>query len=184
MLDIFNNLKPFFEDNYKEYGVREFAKAINVSPPTASKLLKESEKNGLLQSREYRNLLLFSTNRESLVFQDLQRTYYRIILDSIIEKIHAKSGFETIIFFGSAIYSSLSIKSDLDIYVNCTQSESIESILKKHSKSLRRIELHFIDELSNKHLKNNIKKGVVLRGDVDELDEMQRMLSSKENSNR
>jgi predicted nucleotidyltransferase len=183
MLEIFNNLKPFFEDNYREYGVREFAKEISITPPTASKLLKHFESNKLLQSRKYRNLLLFSTNRESLLFQDLQRSYYRVLLDEIIEKISIKSGFRTIILFGSVIYSSLSIKSDIDIYVNCNRSEIIETIAKNYSKSLKKIELHFIDELSNEHLKKNIQKGVILRGDIDELDEMQRMPFSNKNSN-
>ena len=39
MLEIFNTLAYFFEDNYVKISVREFAKFKKISPPHASKLL-------------------------------------------------------------------------------------------------------------------------------------------------
>ena len=51
MLDIFNRLKPFFEDTAAEISVRQYAKSIRVSPPTASKVLKELHKENLLLAR-------------------------------------------------------------------------------------------------------------------------------------
>ena len=54
MLTIFNNLKPFFEDNYRRISVREYARIIKISPPSASKLLNNLEKEGLL-TKEKKN---------------------------------------------------------------------------------------------------------------------------------
>ena len=48
MLKIFNELKPFFEDVYREISVREYAKLTKVSPPTASTILKKYEKDNNL----------------------------------------------------------------------------------------------------------------------------------------
>lgn len=39
MLKIINDLTPFFEDCYREISVREYARIMSISPPTASKLL-------------------------------------------------------------------------------------------------------------------------------------------------
>ena len=56
MLEIFNKLKPFFEDNYKRISVREYARMQNISPPNASQLLNNLEKEGLLKKEEDRIL--------------------------------------------------------------------------------------------------------------------------------
>ena len=67
MLEIVNNLEPFFEDCYRIVSVREYARLIKKSPPTASKLLKGFAQEGYLHKRPERGHLLFSldqTNEE------------------------------------------------------------------------------------------------------------------------
>ena len=55
MLNIINNLKPFFEDCYGRINVREYARIIKISPPTASKILLELNKEGLLLMENDKN---------------------------------------------------------------------------------------------------------------------------------
>ena len=88
MLNIFNNLKPFFEDCYRELGVREYSRIVGISPPTASKLLKEYEKEGLVNKRKERGFLLFRANRESNVLKSLSRIYWEQKLRPLIEFIN------------------------------------------------------------------------------------------------
>ena len=73
MLEIINSLKPFFEDCYTELGVREYSRKIKVSPPTASKMLKEFESEGFLNKRIERGYLLFRTNKENLNLKTLSK---------------------------------------------------------------------------------------------------------------
>ena len=59
MLKIFNDLEPFIEECYKEIGVREYSRIIKISAPTASKILKNFESEGLLKKRLDKGYLLF-----------------------------------------------------------------------------------------------------------------------------
>ena len=65
MLKLINKLSQFLEDCYKEISVREYSRANNVSAPTASKILKNLEKEGLLKQRTDKGYILFRTNREN-----------------------------------------------------------------------------------------------------------------------
>ena len=48
MLKIINDLRPFFEDCYRRVNVREYAKIMHISPPTASKILDSYHHENLL----------------------------------------------------------------------------------------------------------------------------------------
>ena len=85
MLEIINSLKPFFEDCYTELGVREYSRKIKVSPPTASKMLKEFESEGFLNKRIERGYLLFRTNKENLNLKTLSKIYWAEKLNKLIE---------------------------------------------------------------------------------------------------
>jgi len=77
MLKIINDLGPFFKDYTRKINVREYARLVGISPPTASKLLCEYEKEGLLIKEEFRNFIFYSANSKSLDFKDLERVYLR-----------------------------------------------------------------------------------------------------------
>ena len=78
MLKIFNDLVQFFEDNYRRINVREYARIQHISPPTASKLLDEFYKDGLLKKEEEKNYILYFANKENRIFIDLQRIYWHL----------------------------------------------------------------------------------------------------------
>jgi DNA-binding transcriptional regulator YhcF (GntR family) len=78
MLKIINDLVPFFKDYNRKINVREYARLVGISPPTASKLLGEYEKEGLLLKEEFRNFIFYSANSKNLNFKDLEKIYQRV----------------------------------------------------------------------------------------------------------
>ncbi|MGC8516615.1 MAG: hypothetical protein ACP5MT_01830, partial [Candidatus Acidifodinimicrobium sp.] len=77
MLDIINNLGIFFEDNYAKINIRHYSRFMGISPPTASKLLKNYEEENLLESSRYERYIFFNAKRDSKDFIDLSRVYWR-----------------------------------------------------------------------------------------------------------
>ena len=77
MLQIINILKPFFEDCYRRINVREYGRIIKVSPPTASKILKNFEKEKILKKEREDPYLYYYANKDSDLFIDLSRIYWK-----------------------------------------------------------------------------------------------------------
>lgn len=158
MLKILNDLKPFIEDCYRELGVREYSRIMKITPPTASKLLKEFESEGLLKKKNERGYLLFRANRENNLFKDFALAYWRERLAHLFEKIHDEFLFCEIILFGSLSKVENTIDSDVDIYVDIPKKKiNITSIEKKLK---REVQIHFKEKSKNSLLLKNIKKGL------------------------
>src|SRR3989344_9555458 len=83
MLEIINNLEPFFENCYREISVREYSRLAKITPPTASKLLKKFASQGLLKKREERGFILFQANRENQILRSLSKIYWEEKLKSL-----------------------------------------------------------------------------------------------------
>ncbi len=161
MLKIFNELKPFFEDCYRDISVRQYAGIINISPPTASKTLKELEKENLLISENKGIYIYFRANRENFVFKQLIRIYWYQLLSHLTEEIYELIAYKRIILFGSLTKAENTLKSDLDLYL---ESESREiNTLNIEKKLKRKVQLHFINSMKNENLKKNIEQGVIIR---------------------
>ncbi|MEK6856184.1 MAG: nucleotidyltransferase domain-containing protein [Nanoarchaeota archaeon] len=158
MLVIFNNLKPFFEDVYREIAVREYSRILQISPPNASKILKDFADKGVLSMRKERNLLLFRANREKYLFRDLAIAYWREVLSTLFLSLKDKFLFKNLILFGSIVKIENTLSSDVDLFVNIKHTEidisKVEKVLK------RKVQLHFSNSLNNNNLKFNIEKGV------------------------
>ncbi len=169
MLDIINNTIPFLEDCYREIGVREYSRIMKMSPPTASKALKELKKEGLLKKREDRGYLLFRANRESEILRDLSRIYWSYKLKKVIEYINSELHSPTIILFGSL--SKLEAKKDSDIDLAILTKIRKKINLEKYEKEMRRkIELFVFESISNvnsKELKTNILNSYIMQGDIE-----------------
>lgn len=167
MLKIINNFEPFFEDCYREISVREYSRIIKVTPPTASKLLKNFERENLLKGRLDRGYLLFRANKESFVLRDLSKIYWRIKLRKLIEEIDSKLYLPKIILFGSLAKLETKMDSDIDIAIISKINKKIE--IKKFEKEFKReIQIfHFRDfDKINKELKNNIINGYFFQGEL------------------
>lgn len=167
MLKIINNLTAFFEDCYRRISVREYAKLIKVSPPTASKLLMEYHKEGLLKKQEDRNYLFFFANKENKVYIELSKIYWNEKLKEIVENIKNKTINPAIILFGSLSKGEVTPDSDIDIAV-ITSKKNIS--LENHEKKLKRkIQIFWFNNFGEmpKELKNNILNGYSLSGRVE-----------------
>jgi len=158
MLKILNDLRPFIEDCYRELGVREYSRLMKITPPTASKTLKEFESEGLLKKRTERNYLLFRANKESNLFKDLALAYWRERLARLFEEIHEKFLFGEIILFGSISKVENTIDSDIDIYADIPKKKIDTTSIEKKLK--RDIQIHFKEKSKNSLLLKNIKKGL------------------------
>jgi predicted nucleotidyltransferase len=164
MLEIINNLTPFFEDCYRRISVREYAKIVGVSPPTASKILMEYNKEGLLKKQEDRNYIFFFVNKESKTFIELSRIYWEDILKEIVELIEKTAVNPTIILFGSLSKAETTPSSDVDIAII---SHKKELDIKNFEKKLKReIQIFWFDSFNDitGELKNNILNGDILYG--------------------
>jgi len=168
MLRIINNLEPFFEDSYRRINVREYARTIKVSPPTASKLLEEYKKEGLLKKEEDKQYFYYFANKESWLFIDLSRIYWKFKLEKIglisfFEKNFIKS---VVILFGSLSKAEAKKDSDIDIAIFSPVKKEIK-ITEFEDKLKRKIQLFVFKEISevkNKELLNNILDGYGLGG--------------------
>lgn len=126
MLKIINDLKPFFEDCYRRVNVREYAKIMHISPPTASKLLDSYMFSNLLLKDKYKNYILFFANKESKEFIDLSRIYWRNVLKELISVLVNKLTNPTIVLFGSLSKAEAKSDSDVDLAVFTQKKVGLE----------------------------------------------------------
>jgi len=167
MLNIINDLKPFIEDCYRRINVREYAKIIHVSPPTASKLLVSYHTEGLLQRDMYKNFIFFYANKESRDFVDLSRIYWRYRLKEVIVYMEKKLTNPVIILFGSLSKAETKQDSDVDLAVFAYKKElNIREFEKKFKRRIQIFWFKSTKDIKNKELANNIVNGYSLGGRV------------------
>lgn len=167
MLNIINDLAPFFEDCYRRISVREYAKVIKISPPTASKILKSYSKMGLLNKEEERRYLFFNTNIENKDFIDLSRIYWREKLNDCTSELQRKLVNPSIVLFGSLSKAEARKDSDIDLAIFSPDKKAID--IKPYEEKLKRkISVYWFKSVdptfSDKPLMNNIINGYVLVG--------------------
>ena len=165
MLNIINSLKPFFEDCYRRINVREYSRLRKISPPTASKILFELNKEGLLLIEKDRNYIFYYANKNNKIFVDLSRIYWNLRLDNLVDFLNKTLINPTIILFGSLSKAETKNDSDIDIGII---GHKKELDIKNFENNLRRkIQLFFfssIEDIKNKELANNIINGYILKG--------------------
>lgn len=168
MLKIIDNLAPFFQDNYRRINVREYARLQNISPPTSSKLLEDFHKNGLLQKELERNYIYYFANKESSLFTDLSRIYWKLELNKagLLEFFEKELLNPIIVLFGSLSKAEAKQDSDIDIAVFSATKKELK--LEKFEKMLKRgIQLFLFrkrEDVKNRALLSNILNGYKLIG--------------------
>lgn len=171
MLKIIDDLKPFFEDCYRRINVREYAKILHISPPTASKLLTHYAAENLLIKTAYKNYILFYANKENKDFVDLSRIYWRHGLAELVSFIEHKTASPTIILFGSLSKAEAKLDSDIDLAVFSHKKEvDVKNFERKLKRTIQILWFGSIKDVKNKWLLNNIINGYVLRGKIDGLE--------------
>ncbi|MBI2564873.1 nucleotidyltransferase domain-containing protein [Candidatus Woesearchaeota archaeon] len=165
MLEIFNNLAPFIEDCYKRISVREYARIIKVSPPTASKILKNLKSEKLLNKELFRNHLFFWANKEDKIFIDLARLYWRQRLDKLKLYLIKNLANPAVILYGSLAKAENKVDSDIDLAIIAQKKELDLKVFEKDLK--RKVQVFIfssLKEIKNKELLNNILNGCLITG--------------------
>ncbi len=168
MLKIINSLAPFFEDCYRSISVREYARLIGVSPPTASKMLKGFAREGYVQHRKELGHLFFMLNIENEEVIDISRCYWKIRLTKltayVVQKLTGASG----VLFGSLAKAEVTATSDVDLAIFAPEKKQLD--MAHFEKVLgRRVSLHWfksLRDMENENLLNNVLNGVILFGRV------------------
>ena len=167
MLKIFNDLRPFIEDCYREIGIREYSRIIKVTPPTASRILKNFESEQILKKRWDRRYLLFRANRQSEMLKELSRLYWRQALNELFNFINLKFYNPTIVLFGSL--SKLEAKKDSDIdlaiFTNIKKKINLEKYEKLFQRNIQLFTFKSLNKL-NKELRTNILNGYLIQGEL------------------
>jgi predicted nucleotidyltransferase len=167
MLKIINDLSPFFEDCYRRINVREYARLLKISPPTASKVLAEFEKEGLLKKNEDRNYFFFYANKESKFFTDLSRIYWSYKLREFVSFLEDKLVNPTIILYGSLSKAETKPESDIDIAVISTEEIDAKKFEKKLGREFQILFFDSFNKIKSPELKDNILNGYILAGKIE-----------------
>ena len=165
MLKIIEELSPFFEDCYRRINVREYAKLMKMSPPTASKVLDSYYSESLLLKEKFRNYIMFYANKDSNHFIDLSRIYWSIKLKELMDIMEKSLTAPTIVLFGSLSKAETKADSDVDLAVFAHKKTLGLSSFEKKLK--RKIEIFWfasLKDIKNRELANNIINGYLLRG--------------------
>lgn len=169
MLKIFNELKLFFEDNYRRIHVREYARIQGISPPTASTLLYSYHKENLLKKEEDKGYFYFFANRENNLFIQLQRAYYLKKFNDIglIAHLNKNLLHPVLILFGSFAKAEITEHSDIDIAVFTPSGKKLD-LGRFEEKLGREIQIFMFknrqEAEKNPELLNNILNGFKLSG--------------------
>ena len=167
MLNIINNLSPFFEDCYREVGVREYSRLRTISPPTASKLLDSYFKEGLLKKRVYRTNILFSAKRDNRTLKNLSLIYWENKFSELLDYLDSVFYSPEIILFGSLSKLEVSENSDLDLAIFSKIDKKLD-LVKFEKKLGRKIQLFMFKSLGDVkgNIRESILNGFVLRGEL------------------
>ncbi len=168
MLEIIDTLKPFFEDCYRRINVREFARIQKISPPTASKILKNLENERILKRESDKQYLYYYANKDSALFIDLSRIYWRLKLNSvkILDFIEENFLSPVVILFGSLSKAETKKDSDVDLAIFSYSKKKIDftEFEKKLKRKIQVFIFKSLDDIKNKDLLNNILNGYKLKG--------------------
>ena len=168
MLEIINNLKPFFEDCYRRISVREFSRTRKISPPTASKWLEELFKEGLLKKEKHKPYIYYFADKDSGNFIGLSHIYWqnRLEKSGLLKYLEEILLSPIIILFGSLAKAEAKADSDIDLAVFSVSKKKLD--LKRFEKKLKRkiqlFQFKDLDDVKSKRLRNNILNGHKLKG--------------------
>ena len=167
MLKIIHDIKPFIEDNYRRVNVREYARIQKISAPTASKILSSLHREGLLKKENEKQFIYYYADKESPLFIDLSRIYWRLSIEraGLISFLEDEFLNPLVILFGSLSKAEAKHDSDIDLAVFSASKKEIT--LEKYEKKLKRkIQLMLFQKRKDvsPELLNNILNGYIIAG--------------------
>ncbi len=161
-------LNVFFLEPTKIHFIREISREIKLAPTSVRNYLKVLEKDGLIKKEKGKPFDGFIANREHDKFQYYKRTFNLMelydLINMIINSIHPRG----IILFGSYLKGEDIEESDVDILIISKIRKNID-LKKEEEKLKRKIHLTFVNKIDDLEINliNNIKKGLILYGDLE-----------------
>ena len=157
-------LSLIFKFPTKGLTIREIARLIKVSPPTASTLANNLEKGDLIKIKKEKVQYKVFGNLENEYFRKLKRIYNLFFLLDLTNFLVKKFEPNAITVFGSYSKGEDTEDSDIDVFIDSVLRKEID--LQKFEKQLnRRIHLHVKDiKKIPKELRKNIINGIILYG--------------------
>jgi len=170
LLGIFNShirrllLLNFFINPDKEYYTRELEKKFSTNAGNLSRELRRIETTGLIKSRPIGNLLLYSANRNSNLFEEFSQLVLKTVgVDYLLEPfIITDKKILSAFIYGSYAKQQFDSISDIDLFVLIDKSDDVfyEEFIQRLDNAERIIgreinaEIILKSELANK-LKSN-----------------------------
>ena len=170
-------LRPFFEDPYKEFQIRELARVLKINHTTVRNYLNKLAKEGFLVKKQVRHYPVYASNINSKKYLNLKLYYNleKIRISRILEDIEKYYDFPIVVLFGSYSKAIDDQNSDIDL---CIITDIKKEFPNKKYESIinRKISLHKftrkeLEELMKKNpeLINSIVNGIVLSGQLEVL---------------
>ena len=149
----------------KEHSIRELAKLTKLSPATVSKIVKQLESEGIIQSRTIAKSKLIKADIENQNYRFYKKLHNIASLKTLIDALNRKRP-RAIILFGSYSRGEDTEQSDIDLTII---SNKFKIDLEPYQKQLnRKIQLFFFptEEKIPENLKQNIINGIILAGSI------------------
>lgn len=162
-------LVPFLDEPTREFNVRELARALRISPTTASAHLRRYAQAGILKETRNRNLKLYRANIESGLYRDIKvfRTVRKLKDSGLMEALDDFYLSPTVVLFGSASTGYDTEASDIDLVVVSDTSKAFPrqpEFERKLGRDLQIFAVKALKDLRNEHLIANAIDGITLQG--------------------
>jgi predicted nucleotidyltransferase len=149
------------------FTIREIAKRLNISPPTASSISKKLEKIGLIRLEKEKVQYKVFGNIENETFKDIKRIFNIFSLLPLKDFLIKEFNPDLIVVYGSYSMGEDIEDSDIDIFVESVRKKQVN--LSRFEKKLGRSIHLIVDKFGNlpKELRINIVNGVILYGVIE-----------------
>lgn len=131
-------LKLLLLNSSEEFHLNEIARRTGISPSGTEKETRILHELGLIKRREQGNMVLFAIDRDSFIFDELQRIFLKFeLLDDVIGRELPSSGIKFALVYGSFAKGKEQARSDIDLLIVGDVNE--DDVLKSISGAERKI---------------------------------------------
>jgi len=159
-------LELFIQFPTKNFSARGIARDLKISHATVLKYIADLEQLSLIKKKEITLYPTYFAHTESPKYKFYKKNslIFNINESGLIYYIQKESLPSSVILFGSGAKAAFTEKSDIDIFVEA--SETKLGLTKYEKKLHRKINILFEQNINNlsKELRNNIINGIVLYG--------------------
>ncbi len=160
-------LKLLFLNSASEFHLNDIARRTGLAPSTAAKESRTLLNLGLVTKRTKGNLVLYSINKEGIIYDELRRIFmkYELLDEIIASKLPAAGNIRYALIYGSFAKGTEREGSDVDLLIVGDVDE--EALLKSISEAQGRIgrEINYI-LWSEKEFLDKAKKRIPLLNDI------------------